>query len=122
MRLFPFSAYLAGVAASEFPFPTSGQIILQPECDGIEIVDNQQAVIPKSAQQAMVSAESGIHCFIVIHIIGKIQISNITFQVAGVGEIDNVGVFSAVSFGIGFRQFTFANIGNALKEHFSLRA
>ena len=74
-----------------------------PGCDGIEIVDNQQAVIPKSAQQAMVSAESGIHCFIVIHIIGKIQISNITFQVAGVGEIDNVGVFSAVSFGIGFR-------------------
>ena len=48
--------------------------------------------------------------------------SNITFQVAGVGEIDNVGVFSAVSFGIGFRQFTFANTGNALKEHFSLRA
>lgn len=29
--------------------------------------------------------------------------SNITFQVAGVGEIDNVGVFSAVSVGIGFR-------------------
>ena len=91
-------------------------------CDGIEIVDDQQAVLPQFAQQSMVSAESGIRRFGVIHIIGKAQTGNVTFQVSGVGEVDDVGVLLAVAFGIGFYQFAFTNTSNALKKHFSLRA
>ena len=90
--------------------------------DGIEIVDDQQAILPQLAQQAMVPAESGIHRFIVIHIIGKVQTGNITLQIPGVGEVNDVGVLFAVSFGIGFSQFAFTNTGNALKKYFSLGA
>ena len=91
-----------------------------PGCDGIEIVDNQQAVIPKSAQQAMVSAESCIGSFVFVHIISKVHIYNIILQITGVGDVQNVGVFFVIFLRIGFCQFAFTNTGDTLNEHLSL--
>lgn len=53
---------------------------------------------------------------VVRQIVRKIHVCNILRQIAGVGEVQDVGVFLAVPFGIGFCQLALANTGNAMEK------
>ena len=53
-------------------------------------------------------------------IIGKVHLGNILHQIAGVGQIQDIGVFLSMLLCIGFCKFALTNTGNAMKKYLSM--
>ena len=87
----------------------------------IEIINDKQRVLFQCTKKTVVFAEA-FFIIVIWQIIRKIYINNILLQISGVDKIKDICIFFVVLFHIGFRQFTFANTGNALEKNFSVVA
>ena len=59
-------------------------------------------------------------CYIVGQIVHKVHAGDILMQTTGVVQVHDVGVIRLVLLGIGLRQLTLANAGNADDEHLAV--
>ena len=89
------------------------------ECGDIEIVHDQQGIFPQTAQEPVMPLEPSVVAF-VRQIVRKVQVNYSLLQIAGIIYIDDIGVFLAVLLFVSLGKLTFADTGNAVKEHLTV--